>query len=623
MSDNFKFVQNQVATLAGSGVSAAATSIILTSFYQIDGTTTLTMTNFGTIGYGTIEPGNATQEEQISFTGITQNANGTATLTGVSTVLFISPYTATSGLAKSHPGGSQFIISNTAGFYNSLTGKDDDETITGTWTFTNPNYPLMDASSPLPTAAAQLATKAYVDSVAFGTTTYDQNIISGVAGESLAAGNLVYFKTSDGRWWLCDADTAATVDGIIMGFAQGTAAAAASLNILIGGIDKNQSGLTAGTVYYASNTAGGLSASAGTTAKVVGQALTTTTFILNQFFSSIPTDSQKAALVGTSGAAPSATNTYIDNSNTSQTGVANKVVKGNTSGVVDFRWLNPNFIKLFTTGEAITVGQAVIVNTGAIIAYSITQSTTDDTTIMYNTSQGILYRGQTFLSNANSLTLTSVQVTLTKTGSTAGYNVRLAVYATSGGLPTGAALGSATLGDASINDGTATTWTFATPITISGSTTYALMAEALNSTSTQYYSILNNTTSVYAGGTYVYSLDQGATWVAGSTQDLKFVVNGTSGTGTSGAIYRSNATSADQYANNFIGFAAATAASGASCSVYVGGIATLASAWNGGVGVTMYLSDTAGAIKATAGSQSRKVGMITAPTQILIKHDNA
>lgn len=102
---------------------------------DIDGNLVTMTAYFGTIGFGTLEPGNGALEEQISFTGVTQNANGTATLTGVSSVTFSSPYTATSGLLKTHAGSVPFIISNTAGFYDKLTSKLDDETIAGTWTF--------------------------------------------------------------------------------------------------------------------------------------------------------------------------------------------------------------------------------------------------------------------------------------------------------------------------------------------------------------------------------------------------------------------------------------------------------------------------------------------------------
>ncbi len=166
MADNTRFLQVQPYFLTGAGVLQGGTAVTLTKMTQIDGTTPITMLDFGSKGFATIEPGNGTREEQIVFTGITQNADGTADLTGVSNVNFHYPYTETSGVSRTHPGATTLVISNTSGFYNRLVAKDDDETIAGTWTFTNPNYPTMDTASPLPTLQPQLATKAYVDSVA-------------------------------------------------------------------------------------------------------------------------------------------------------------------------------------------------------------------------------------------------------------------------------------------------------------------------------------------------------------------------------------------------------------------------------------------------------------------------
>lgn len=114
-----KFVQAQKFTLSGSGASIGDTTLTLQSMLGIDGVA-ITTTDIGTGGFGTIEPGNGSQEEAIKFTGITQNSNGTATLTGVSTVLFKSPYTATSGLAKTHAGATTFILSNDAAFYGAI-----------------------------------------------------------------------------------------------------------------------------------------------------------------------------------------------------------------------------------------------------------------------------------------------------------------------------------------------------------------------------------------------------------------------------------------------------------------------------------------------------------------------
>ena len=162
---NIKYVQSQYYTLAGAGCSLGATTVVLSSFKQIDGTL-LTMSNFGIKGFGTIEPNNGTKEEQIVFTGVTQNANGTATLTGVSRVLTVYPYTETSGVASSHTGGVKFVVSNTAGFYNTFTNKYNDETVTGTWTFN------ADPQS-------SNATQAYIGDTIYATQYYVDNVGAG------------------------------------------------------------------------------------------------------------------------------------------------------------------------------------------------------------------------------------------------------------------------------------------------------------------------------------------------------------------------------------------------------------------------------------------------------------
>lgn len=163
MADTRKFAQIQATSLAGSGAILGAITIILTEFNDIDGSP-LAMTDFGTKGFATINPGSSSLEEQISFTGLTQNGNGTCTLSGISNVDFLYPYTETSGLAKTHTGGSIFIISNTSGFYNNFTNKGNDETITGLWDFpNNGNTPTLGSVYAAPTSDTQVASKKYVD----------------------------------------------------------------------------------------------------------------------------------------------------------------------------------------------------------------------------------------------------------------------------------------------------------------------------------------------------------------------------------------------------------------------------------------------------------------------------
>jgi hypothetical protein len=55
MSDNRKYIQAQKFKLAGSGISATDTSITLQSF-MTPNAETITMTDVGTLGVGTLDP---------------------------------------------------------------------------------------------------------------------------------------------------------------------------------------------------------------------------------------------------------------------------------------------------------------------------------------------------------------------------------------------------------------------------------------------------------------------------------------------------------------------------------------------------------------------------------------
>lgn len=246
-----KYAQVQTFTLAGSGVSVAATSMTLSSFKDIDGVL-LTMTDFGTKGYMTNEPNNSSFEEGISFSGVTQNSNGTATLTGIKSVLLKYPYTETTGFSKSHAGGTHVIVTNTSGFYNDFGNKINDEAITGYWTV------------PDPVSALGIANQEYVLSVVNGgPVTFDQVIVSGTSGENLTAGQIIYLK-NDGLWYKASASNASTSLSAELGICQLTANTGLATTILISGVDKTQTGMAVGSTYYLANTAGTISATPGT-----------------------------------------------------------------------------------------------------------------------------------------------------------------------------------------------------------------------------------------------------------------------------------------------------------------------------------------------------------------------
>lgn len=184
----------------------------------------------------------------------------------------------------------------------------------------------LDGSSPLsydaePTLSnrKQLATVAYVlDTVSGGTVAFDAQTIAGNAGETFSAGSLVYFNTADQEWYKTDADTSATIQGVQLGIAigAGTNGVAITGGVQISGTYPT-TGLTAGSTYYASNTAGGISTSAGTNEKKIGIALSTTKLLLL-----LSTFSQEALAGGSTFGTPSSTNKFITQDyNSSATGL--------------------------------------------------------------------------------------------------------------------------------------------------------------------------------------------------------------------------------------------------------------------------------------------------------------
>jgi len=153
------FVGTNTLYQAGAGNIVGATSITLTSFSDIYGNV-LTMANFGALGYITCEP-DTTNQEFLTFTGVTANANGTYTLTGVKTALAVSPYTQTSGAVRQHSGGTKVVVSDSPAFWDTFVNKNNDATITAKMTFPGDN-------TNRPTNATDVDTATAGDLVTYG-----------------------------------------------------------------------------------------------------------------------------------------------------------------------------------------------------------------------------------------------------------------------------------------------------------------------------------------------------------------------------------------------------------------------------------------------------------------------
>jgi hypothetical protein len=117
--------------------------------------------------------------------------------------------------------------------------------------------------------------------------------VAGTAGEALSAGDLVYLDDGSGgtagRWYKADADnTYSSTTAAAIGMAPDAIASGASGNIRLGGRVTGLSGLTAGTAYYASATAGALTSSAPANARYVGVAESTTVLIVSPWAGLVP-----------------------------------------------------------------------------------------------------------------------------------------------------------------------------------------------------------------------------------------------------------------------------------------------------------------------------------------------
>lgn len=193
--------------------------------------------------------------------------------------------------------------------------------------------PIKYGTSPTLSDPLMLATVEYVLSVVNGgTVTFDTQVIVGDAGETISSGQWIYFKESDGRWYICDANTSATVKNVRIGMAKGagTTGNAISGGVFIGGLEKTGT-YTVGQAYYLSNTAGALSTTAGEFEALVGIGDANGELLfLNVYDPEGTTPDEKDALAGTVGT-PNTNNKFVTNNATTQSGTDQSQTTQNSS----------------------------------------------------------------------------------------------------------------------------------------------------------------------------------------------------------------------------------------------------------------------------------------------------
>lgn len=173
----------------GQSVGTSDSSIKLSSFKEPVSNTPYTMTYLNSdIEYGTLSP-QSSISEFISFTGITQNSDGSALLTGVKRGLSRTPAgvgcVASTTLAQPHAGQSIFILSNSPCFYSEYTPLRTNATSTGILVFSSTTPPRLDqpgaqASGTYISTTSEFATYALVAAVANAGTVNATESVKGV-----------------------------------------------------------------------------------------------------------------------------------------------------------------------------------------------------------------------------------------------------------------------------------------------------------------------------------------------------------------------------------------------------------------------------------------------------------
>lgn len=136
-----QFVETPTETLY-QGISGTQTTMTITPVPEdLDGNV-LTIASFGSSPTLTIDPGVTGLEEIVSFTSMVNNGNNTETLSGLTRDLNSQyPYTGTNSVYVAHGAGAVVVFSNNPQMYNRLAAPENDELITGSWTYSASNLP--------------------------------------------------------------------------------------------------------------------------------------------------------------------------------------------------------------------------------------------------------------------------------------------------------------------------------------------------------------------------------------------------------------------------------------------------------------------------------------------------
>lgn len=234
--------------------------------------------------------------EQIKCDNLVQNDDDSCTFdiaTNGRKILPIYPFTGSSEGFSFQSAVAEVVVGNDMLTMTNYPSKETENTWSETQIFAVVPQSLED-----PVANNDLTRKSYVDALVLGTLTTINVIVPAKAGATIAIGNSVYFDETSNKWKLTDADTASTVNDVLLGIAQGSGTDGNPIlnGVLLQGVDENQSGMSEGDVQYASNTPGGIVNTPGTTVVTLGIAKSATDLYFNPRFNQQLTQAEKTLI---------------------------------------------------------------------------------------------------------------------------------------------------------------------------------------------------------------------------------------------------------------------------------------------------------------------------------------
>lgn len=289
----------------------------------------------------------------------------------------------------------------------------------------------------------------------------------------------------------------------------------------------------------------------------------------------------------------------------------NKCVRTKSDGRIDQRLISSSF-----TGAA---SETIDASTNPVPVFL---ASSDDSTIEIIQEQtsssgdavvyGSNWIGQTFTTSDNENLVYGIELRFAADDGNPGGNTEVHIYATSAGEPTGASLGSISK-TANTLQNSYQYFEFASPISVSSATQYAIVVTETSSNNLNHNNIYVDTSSPsYTGGTYVTSADSGSTWSIVSGTDMRFRV--VSGFSPDAGVQLSGASNAGR--SRFLGFALNNASATEDVVVQTDGVVSGFSGLT--AGSNYYVQDTNGTIGTTKGTNTIYVGKAISTTSILI-----